>query len=314
MNKVEKLRSLIRENIETYIKEIDNAANEAAMEARINKCEEAIQMRESKLSSISESDHKDLIDENKIKTIEKEIGVLKKAKAKFEKQKEKMLNKGKKKEEVKDETITEDTPIDESDITAEMNMDDEPIEEGSEKQTFNVKNLKGYEKHKPFKKLRKGDSDPYHKASSNVSKDEKNDPYNTPKSKHQPMDETMINEAFLKMQKIAGVITEAQYNSKKSLIENQLNEFDMDQFSLGSAPKASFEDKWNVVPNANKEVLKKSTGKEPILIMASSKGSNYLVAKGSDDKFYLYTFTQAANPGEPKGPFNSEEDAKKGVK
>jgi hypothetical protein len=48
--------------------------------------------------------------------------------------------------------------------------------------------------------------------------------------------------------------------------------------------------------------------------MASSKGSNYLVAKGSDSKFYLYTFTQAANPGEPKGPFNSEEDAKKEVK
>ena len=81
-----------------------------------------------------------------------------------------------------------------------------------------------------------------------------------------------------------------------------------------NAPKASFEDKWNTVPNANKEVLKKSTGKEPILIMASSKGSNYLVAKGSDSKFYLYTFTQAANPGEPKGPFNSEEDAKKEVK
>jgi hypothetical protein len=129
------------------------------------------------------------------------------------------------------------------------------------------------------------------------------------------MKEEALNESFLKMQKLAGVITETQYNQKKkALVENQVNEFDMDQFSLGSAPKASFEDKWNAVPNANKEVLKKSTGKEPILIMASSKGSNYLVAKGSDDKFYLYIFTQAANPGEPKGPFNSEEDAKKGVK
>jgi hypothetical protein len=37
-------------------------------------------------------------------------------------------------------------------------------------------------------------------------------------------EETAINESFLKMQKLAGVITEAQYNEKKRLIENQLNE------------------------------------------------------------------------------------------
>ena len=37
-------------------------------------------------------------------------------------------------------------------------------------------------------------------------------------------EETAINESFLKMQKLAGVITEAQYNQKKRLIENQLNE------------------------------------------------------------------------------------------
>jgi len=33
-----------------------------------------------------------------------------------------------------------------------------------------------------------------------------------------------VNESFLKMQKLAGVITETQYNQKKSLIDNQLNE------------------------------------------------------------------------------------------
>ena len=37
-------------------------------------------------------------------------------------------------------------------------------------------------------------------------------------------EETAINESFLKMQKLAGVITESEYNQKKSLIENQLNE------------------------------------------------------------------------------------------
>jgi len=162
----EKLRSLIRESIQDYIKEIDIAANEAAMEARINKCEEAIQMRETKLSAISESDHKDLMDEGKIKMMEKEITELKKAKAKFEKQKEKMLSKGKKKEEVKDETITEEAPIDEMDVTTEMDLEE---------------------------------------AKKKNKKDEKE----------------MMNESFLKMQKLAGVITEAQMREKlQKLNEN----------------------------------------------------------------------------------------------
>jgi len=110
----------------------------------------------------------------------------------------------------------------------------------------------------------------------------------------------------LRMQMLSGVITESEYKEK-------LEEFDMDQFSFGdsSSPKASFEDKWNDVPNANKEILKKSTGKEPVKIMASSKGANYVITKGSDGKFYRYQYTQAENPGKPMGPFSSEEEAKK---
>lgn len=154
---VEKLRSLIRESINEYIKEIDIAAEGAAMEARVAKCEEAIQMRETKLDTIAESDHKDLIDQSKIKNIEDEIKVLKKAKAKFEKQREKMQSKKDKKENPKKE-MTTDAPVEEADVTAEMDMDmsDKPKEEA-------------------------------------------------------------LNESFLKMQKLAGVITETQYNQKKSL-------------------------------------------------------------------------------------------------
>ena len=115
-----------------------------------------------------------------------------------------------------------------------------------------------------------------------------------------------MNKEFLYMQMLSGIITESEYKAK-------LEEFDMDQFSFGnsSSPKASFEDKWNDVPNANKEILKKSTGKEPIKVMASSKGVNYVVTKGSDEKFYRYQYTQAETPGKPIGPFNSEEEAKK---
>jgi hypothetical protein len=119
----EKLRSIIRESIQEYIKEIDGAAEDAAMEARISKCEEAIQTREAKLGAIAESDHKDLMDEGKIKSLENEIKELKKAKAKFEKAKEKKANKGKKKEVVSD-TETE-TPVDETDVMEKMEMEDE---------------------------------------------------------------------------------------------------------------------------------------------------------------------------------------------
>ena len=151
----EKLRSIIRESIQDYIKEIDGAAEDAAMEARISKCEEAIQMRETKLNAISESDHKDLMDEGKIKGLENEIKELKKAKIKFEKAKEKKANKkGKKKEVVSDTEV--EAPVEEADITAEMDTTNE--------------------------------------------------------------EEISINESFLKMQKLAGVITESDYRSKTDLI------------------------------------------------------------------------------------------------
>jgi len=151
---VEKLRSLIRESINEYIKEIDNAANEAAMDARITKCEEAIEIRETKLGAIAESDHKDLIDGSKIKDIENEIKVLKKAKAKFEKQREKMQAKKDKKANP-EKKVTTDAPVKEGDVAAEMNMSGEGMKEEA------------------------------------------------------------LNESFLKMQKLAGVITETQYNQKK---------------------------------------------------------------------------------------------------
>jgi hypothetical protein len=123
---VEKLRSLIRESINEYIKEIDIAAEGAAMEARITKCEEAIVEREDRLGSIAESDHKDLIDGSKIRDIENEIKVLKKAKAKFEKQREKMQAKKDKKTNP-EKKVTTDAPVKEGDVAAEMNMDQNAI-------------------------------------------------------------------------------------------------------------------------------------------------------------------------------------------
>ena len=116
-----------------------------------------------------------------------------------------------------------------------------------------------------------------------------------------------LNEQLARMQKLAGIIKENQQSIK---------EYGFDPFSFGntstpSTPKASFEDKWKSVPAANKELLKKSTGKEPIEIMASSKGMNFVITKGPDGKFYRYEYIQAEKPGEPMGPFNNAEEAKK---
>jgi hypothetical protein len=180
---VEKLRSLIRESIQEYIKEIDGAAEDAANEARISKCEEAIQTREAKLNAISESDHKDLMDEGKIKGLENEIKELKKAKAKFEKVKEKKANKkaGKDKKEVTTDAKMEDTPVDESDVMEKMEME--------------------------------GDMS----------------------------NEEALNESFLKMQKLAGVITEAQYNQKKkALVEAEDEEKKVTEL-FGFGKKTAFE-------------------------------------------------------------------------
>jgi hypothetical protein len=260
------LRQLIRESINEYIRDIDEAGTKAGLQAKIEATEGAISKREkmANMEGIDEAYH-EMLDKGKMKEIGNEVKALKKSLDKLKKQLDKLNSKGTKTEkpESEDKEIVDEVEIDETFPESGAQLEEKDMEEN--------------------------------------------------------MDEMDIYE-ILHMQKLAGIISETEYNAKveevekKALVKKELNEFDMDQFSLGSTPKASFEDKWNSVPNANKEVLKKSTGKEPILIMASSKGSNYLIAKGSDSKFYLYTYTQAEKPGEPKGPFNSEEEAKKIVK
>lgn len=148
---IEKLRSLIRESINEYIREIDDQGTGAMFAAKKQACEEAIKKREDKLRSIDENEElKEMVDGGKLKEIEKEIKELKNYHKKLEKLEEKHANKGKKKPVAVTTDAETDAPIDEADVTAEMDMGEEPL-----------------------------------------------------------------NESFLRMQKIAGVITEAQYNQKK---------------------------------------------------------------------------------------------------
>lgn len=122
--KLENLRSLIRESINEYIKEIDDQGTGAMYEAKMQACEEAIRKREDKLRSIDENEElKEMVDGAKLKEIQREITELKKYHSKLEKLKGKHANKGKKKE-VTTDAKTEEAPLDEADVTSEMNLED----------------------------------------------------------------------------------------------------------------------------------------------------------------------------------------------
>jgi len=67
-----KLIQLIRESIQEYVRNIDEAGNMAALEAKMNACQEAIEERKRKINmdGIDETMH-EMIDKKKIKELEK---------------------------------------------------------------------------------------------------------------------------------------------------------------------------------------------------------------------------------------------------
>ena len=157
--KVENLRSLIRESINEYIREIDNAGNKAALEAKIAATEGAIEKREKMayMEGIDEAYH-DMLDKGKMKEIGGEIKALKKSLDKLQKQLNKLNSKSEPKAEVTTDAVTEETPIEEVDITSEIELEE-------------ARSRKGKDVKKAVKK-----------------------------------DEEVLNESFIKMQKIAGII------------------------------------------------------------------------------------------------------------
>jgi hypothetical protein len=166
---INRLRSIIKESISNNLKEIEDAAENAAMEAKLNAYNEAIEKVNKKIETAeSLEEMQELVDPAKLNELKKHLKNLEKSKAKLEKLQEKK-NKGKK--------VVTDEPVDEP-----------AVEEGDK---YNPEN--------------------------NWNDAEVDDPWNAGQAKHQPMDEEeeSLNESFLKMQKLAGVITEAQYNEKK---------------------------------------------------------------------------------------------------
>jgi hypothetical protein len=183
---INRLRSIIRESISNNLKEIEDVAENAAMEAKLNAYTEAIDKVNKKIEMAeSLEEMQELVDPTKLNELKKHLKTLEKSKEKLEKVKAKK-NKGK-------EVVT-DEPMEEADVeegNAMDSMDNAIVPEMD--YTMEEVDLSDEEK----EELRK-------KAEQNPSQ--------------------ALHEAFLKMQKLAGVITESQYNEKKSLIENQLNE------------------------------------------------------------------------------------------
>jgi len=183
--KINRLRSIIRESISENLKEIEDAAENAAMEAKLNAYNEAIDKVNKKIETVeSLEEMQELVDPAKLNELKKHLKLLEKNKAKLEKLQEKK-NKGKK--VVTDEPV-EDT-VDEGSYYNEAESDDAAHIDALEK-------------------------------------DMEDDAMNN---------EVALNESFLKMQKLAGVITEAQYNSKKSLTEDQVEEGAVIDTALGVA-------------------------------------------------------------------------------
>lgn len=202
-----KLRQLIRESITNYISEINEAGDISACESKIQKTREAIELREKKISKegIDEAYH-DMLDENKLKEFAKEIKILEKSLAKHEKMLEKLkskANKGEKVEDTEEKEIVDEVAIDENEGMGYEGMSESLTPEEEEELDMIEDEMR------------------YAVNSDSAGNPKMKERYDYLKSKRDEMDETM-NESFLHMQKLAGVITEAQYKSKKKVLNEDV--------------------------------------------------------------------------------------------
>jgi hypothetical protein len=188
-----KLRQLIRESINDYVREIDEAGNIAALEAKMGKTQEAIELREKKMNmeGIDEAYH-DMLDKGKMKELGAEVKVLEKSLTKYKKMLDKLkskLNGSPKVEKEEEKEIVDEV---------EMNVDleeNEGMGMGMEDERFDADGTPNEE-------------GMYDAEGNRVSFAD------IDKAMYDGEAEYM-NESFLHMQKLAGVITEAQYKAKK---------------------------------------------------------------------------------------------------
>lgn len=103
--KIEK-KKLKKETLDTELAEIDKQAQIVALEAKLDKMDEVIEGKMSRINMVSEDENlSELVDSKKMKAMQKEVKILEKRKAKMEKMYEKMAGKKYQKEEIVDEEV-----------------------------------------------------------------------------------------------------------------------------------------------------------------------------------------------------------------
>ena len=106
-----------RRAIEKHIAEIEKMSEVAAWDHRISKIQEKIEELTNKMTVTEGDDVKDMVDKKAVKELKKDIAVLTKKKALYEKQKVKAAKKVKDKSMMED-TVLENTPVLEVDATS----------------------------------------------------------------------------------------------------------------------------------------------------------------------------------------------------
>jgi len=214
------LKQLITESVNEYLREIEEAGNNEAIQRKIERCEEAIAVRESKINKegIEEAMH-DMIDPKKIKELQKEVKVIEKTLKKYQKQLEKLKSKNKHvgAEDTEDSTEEPEEIIDENmeGMEGKGRTEDDPLMEvltpEEEEELDRIEDI-----------IR--DKADYNRVSFNSRTQDR---YKELKAKQNQMPAPPeelnidINESFLYMQKLAGLITEGQYQAKKKVLNKK---------------------------------------------------------------------------------------------
>ena len=106
-------KKLKKETLDTELAEIDKQANIVALEAKLNKMDEVIEGKMTRINMVSEDENlAELMDKKKLKAMQKEVKILEKRKAKMEKMYEKMCGKKYQREEIVDEVELEEVNLD----------------------------------------------------------------------------------------------------------------------------------------------------------------------------------------------------------
>jgi hypothetical protein len=233
------LKQLITESVNEYLREIEEAGNENAVIEKMKSCEEAIAVRERKIKmdGIEEAMH-DMIDPKKIKELQKEVKVIEKTLKKYQKQLEKLKSKNKhvgaedtedsteEPEEIIDEGMEDDmneyglehdpNQIGDKDKDGDIDVEDSLVNEvltpEEEKELIEIEEYIRYE----------GNSQGAGPGNKKIG-----ERYEELKAKQNQMPAPPeelnidINESFLYMQKLAGLITEGQYQAKKKVLNRK---------------------------------------------------------------------------------------------